>query len=61
MINIDALLIGIVFAVWALLAVLYATLDVIRMPPAATVWGLGAALFLVLTLVLVWAGTRGRR
>ncbi len=59
--NIDAVLIGIVFAVWAALAFLYATVDMIRMPAAAAIWGSGAVLFLALTVVLIRAGPRGRR
>ena len=55
----DALLFGIVFVVWGVLALMYATIPMIQMPNSFRVWGLGAVLFLVLTLLTVLAG-RGR-
>ena len=58
--QIDSLLIGIVFVVWAVLAYLYATVDMIYMPPAIRVWGLGALVFLVLTVVIARAGSDRR-
>ncbi len=58
--SVDALLIGITFAVWAALALMYATIPMIYMPPAIRVWGLGALLFLVLTAVVALAEAKGR-
>ena len=59
--NLDALLIAVVFIVWGALAILYATIDMIYMPPAILVWGLGAITFLVLAAITWLAGVRGRR
>ncbi len=59
--NLDALLIAVVFVVWGALAILYATIDMIYMPPAVRVWGLGAITFLVLAGIAGLAGARGRR
>ena len=56
----DALLLGIVFVVWGALALMYATIPMIQMPASFRVWGLGAVLFLILTILTVWAD-RGRR
>ena len=55
----DALLLGIVFVVWGALALMYATIPMILMPTSFRVWGLGAVVFLVLTILTVLAG-RGR-
>ncbi len=55
----DALLFGVVFVVWGALALMYATIPMILMPTSFRVWGLGAVVFLVLTIVTVLAG-RGR-
>ena len=55
----DALLFGIVFVVWGALALMYATIPMIQMPTSFRVWGLGAVVFLVLTVLTVLAG-RGR-
>ena len=55
----DALLFGIVFVVWGALALMYATIPMIQMPTSFRVWGLGAVVFLVLTILTVLAG-RGR-
>ncbi len=55
----DALLFGIVFVVWGALALMYATIPMILMPTSFRVWGLGAVVFLVLTILTVLAG-RGR-
>ena len=57
--QIDAVLLGIVFVVWGVLALMYATIPMIQMPTSFRVWGLGAVLFLVLTILTVLAG-RGR-
>ena len=56
----DALLFGIVFVVWGALALMYATIPMIQMPTSFRVWGLGAVVFLVLTILTVLSG-RGRR
>lgn len=58
--NVDALLVGIVFVVWALLAVMYATIPMIYMPPSIRVWGLGALLFLVLAVCVKLAEQIGK-
>ncbi len=55
----DALLFGIVFVVWGALALMYATIPMIQMPTSFRVWGLGAVVFLILTVLTVLAG-RGR-
>jgi hypothetical protein len=57
--QLDAVLLGIVFVVWGALALMYATIPMIQMPSSFRVWGLGALLFLVLTILTVLAG-RGR-
>ena len=57
--RLDAVLLGIVFVVWGVLALMYATIPMILMPTSFRVWGLGAVLFLVLTILTVLAG-RGR-
>ena len=58
--HIDAVLLGVVFVVWGALGLMYATIPMILMPSSFRVWGLGAVLFLVLTVLTVLAG-RGRR
>ena len=57
--QLDAVLLGIVFVVWGALALMYATIPMILMPTSFRVWGFGALLFLVLTILTVLAG-RGR-
>ncbi len=57
--HIDAVLLGVVFVVWGALGLMYATVPMIQMPNSFRVWGLGAVLFLVLTVLTVLAG-RGR-
>ena len=57
--RLDAVLLGIVFVIWGTLALMYATIPMIQMPTGFRVWGLGAVLFLVLTILTVLAG-RGR-
>jgi len=57
--RLDAVLLGIVFVVWGGLALMYATIPMIQMPTSFRVWGLGALLFLVLTVLTALAG-RGR-
>ncbi len=57
--QLDAVLLSIVFVVWSTLALMYATIPMIQMPTGFRVWGLGAVLFLVLTILTVLAG-RGR-
>ena len=49
--QLDAVLLGIVFIVWSALALMYATIPMILMPTGFRVWGLGAALFLALTIL----------
>lgn len=58
--SIDAMLIGIVFVVWAILTAIYATVDMLYMPPAILVWGLGSLLFFLLTAVVLMAEAKGR-
>ena len=57
----DGWLIAIVFAVWGVLSLLYYTVPMIYMPTTARVWGMGALLFLVLTIVVALAHRRSRR
>ncbi len=59
--SLDSRLIGIVFAVWAALTVMYATIPMIYMPPSIRVWGAGAFLFLVLAVVIAVAEARGKK
>ncbi len=58
--SLDSALIAIVFVVWGVLALIYATVPMLYMPPSIRVWGLGALLFLILAGVIAWAerGTR---
>jgi hypothetical protein len=58
--QLDSILLGIVFIVWSALALMYATIPMIQMPMAFRVWGLGAVLFLALTILTALAG-RGRK
>ncbi len=58
--QLDVVLLGIVFVVWSALALMYATIPMILMPTSFRVWGLGAVLFLILTILTFLAG-RGRR
>ncbi len=57
--RLDAVLLSIVAVVWGALALMYATIPMIQMPSSFRVWGLGAVLFLVLTVLTALAG-RGR-
>ncbi len=57
----DAILLGIVFVVWGLLALMYATIPMIQMPTSFRVWGLGAVMFLVLAILAAWAVSRKRQ
>jgi hypothetical protein len=54
----DAVLIGLVSAVWAVLAALYAFVPMFTMPGSALVWGSGSAVFLML-LIFVAMRERG--
>ena len=54
--RLDTVLLGIVFVVWGALALMYATIPMIQMPASFRVWGLGALLFLVLTVLTALAG-----
>lgn len=51
----DRWLVILVFAVWAVLALLYATVPMLHMPGGARIWGAGAVIFLVLALVVLAA------
>ena len=55
----DIVLLAIVFVVWALLALLYATVPMFSMPGYAAVWGWGSLVFLALA-VLIWVSARAR-
>ncbi len=57
--QLDAVLLGIVFVVWGALALMYATIPMIQMPSSFRVWGFGAVLLLVLTILTVLS-CRGR-
>ncbi len=57
--RLDAVLLGVVFVVWGALALMYATIPMIQMPTSFRVWGLGALLFLVLTILTALAGRGG--
>ena len=58
--QLDAVLLGIVFIVWSALALMYATIPMIQMPTGFRVWGLGAVLFLALTILTAYAGRGGK-
>lgn len=58
--NQDSLLFLAVFAVWVLLALVYAFVPMFAMPGYAAVWGYGSLVFLGLA-VLTAAAARGRR
>lgn len=58
--RLDALLLGIVFVVWGALALMYATIPMIQAPTSFRVWGLGAILFLVLTILAARGATKNR-
>jgi hypothetical protein len=55
----DVVLLSVVCVVWGVLALMYATVPMILMPTGFRVWGLGAVVFLVLTILTALAG-RGR-
>jgi hypothetical protein len=57
----DTGLIAAVGGVWALLAILYATVPMLDMPGSVTIWGGGAVLFLALAGVLALAERRSAR
>ncbi len=59
----DIWLITAVFLVWMVFSVAYFTVPMIQMPTTGRVWGLGAALFLVLACVIAvaWHKGAGRR
>ena len=57
----DSVLLAVVFAVWALLALLYATVPMLAMPGYASVWGWGSVIFLLLAVLVAFAEVRGRR
>ena len=57
----DGWLVGVVFVVWAVLAIAYAVVPMFHMPESALVWGSGAALFLGLGLIAAAAERRARR
>lgn len=59
--SLDVLLTGIVFAVWGVLTILYATIPMIYMPASIRVRGSGAVLFLILAAVIAIAEARGGR
>ena len=57
----DSLLFLAVFAVWLLLAVLYAVVPMFAMPGYAAVWGYGSLVFLGLAALTALAVRRRRR
>ena len=57
----DIWLIAAVFLVWMVLSVAFFTVPMIQMPPTGRVWGLGAALFLVLAAIIAVASRKGAR
>lgn len=54
-------LLAVVSVVWAVLALLYATVPMLHMPGYATVWGGGALIFFALALAIAAAWRRGRK
>jgi MYXO-CTERM domain-containing protein len=59
--NNDSLLFLAVFAVWLLLAILYAVVPMFAMPGYAAVWGYGSLVFLGLAALTALAVRRRRR
>jgi hypothetical protein len=59
--NNDSLLFLAVFAVWLLLAILYAVVPMFAMPGYAAVWGYGSLVFLGLAALTALAVGRRRR
>lgn len=59
--NEDGWLFAIVFAVWLVLAIVYAAVPMFSMPGYAVVWGWGALVFLGLAALAALAARRGRR
>lgn len=57
----DSLLFLAVFAVWLLLAILYAVVPMFAMPGYAAVWGYGSLVFLGLAALTALAVRRRRR
>lgn len=58
--QLDTVLLSIVVVVWAVFALMYATIPMIQMPSSFRVWGLGAVVFLVLTVLSVMAANRNK-
>ena len=56
----DSILFLAVFAAWALLAVLYATVPMFAMPGYAAVWGWGSLVFLALAALIAAVEQRGK-
>jgi MYXO-CTERM domain-containing protein len=59
--NRDSLLFLMVFAIWIVLAILYATVPMFSMPGYAAVWGYGSLVFLGLAALTAIAARRRRR
>jgi MYXO-CTERM domain-containing protein len=59
--NNDSLLFLAVFAVWLLLAILYAVVPMFAMPGYAAVWGYGSLVFLGLAALTALVVRRRRR
>lgn len=59
--NEDSWLLIVVFAIWAVLAVAYATVPMLHMPGYSTVWGWGSVIFLGLGVLIGVARARGRQ
>jgi membrane protein implicated in regulation of membrane protease activity len=59
--NWDSLIFLAVFAVWLVLAILYATVPMFAMPGYASVWGWGSLVFLGLAALTGLAARRARR
>ena len=59
--NEDSVLFVAVFAVWAALAAVYASVPLFSMPAYAVVWGWGSLVFLALGGLAAVAARRARR
>ncbi len=57
----DSRLIALVALVWSVLAAAYALVPALDMPGSALVWGIGAALFWTLAILVARAERRGAR
>ncbi len=49
--RLDTLLLSIVAVMWSVLSLMYFTIPAIQMPSSYRVWGMGAVIFIVITIL----------